>query len=39
MAKGLRWFIDSMLGYWILLLVISLGGAAAIYELWLKGRV
>jgi hypothetical protein len=39
MAKGLRWFIDSMLGYWILLLVISLGAAAGIYELWLKGRV
>lgn len=39
MAKGLRWFIDSMLGYWILLLAISLGAAAGIYELWLKGRV
>jgi hypothetical protein len=39
MAKGMRWFIDSMLGYWILLLVISLGAATVIYELWLKGRV
>jgi hypothetical protein len=31
-----RWFIDSMLGYWILLLVISLGTAAGIYQVWLK---
>ena len=28
--------INSMLGYWIVLLVISLGCAALIYELWLK---
>jgi len=39
MAKGLRWFVDSMLGYWILLLTISLAVAAVIYELWLKGRM
>lgn len=35
----MKWFINSMLGYWILLLVISLGSAAAIYEIWLKGRM
>jgi len=29
-------FIDSMLGYWILLLAISLGVAAMIYQLWLR---
>jgi len=37
--KALRWFVDSMLGYWILLLVICLGVAAGIYEIWLKGRI
>jgi hypothetical protein len=38
-VKVTRWFIDSMLGYWVLLLTISLAAAAAVYELWLKGRV
>jgi hypothetical protein len=28
--------IDSMLAYFILLLLISLGAAATIYELWLS---
>lgn len=32
----MRWFWDSMLGYWVLLLAISLGGAAVIYLLYLK---
>ena len=35
----MKWFINSMLGYWILLLVISLGTAALVYELWLKSRM
>jgi hypothetical protein len=35
----LRWFVDSMLGYWVLLLGISLGTAAVIYEIYLKGRM
>jgi hypothetical protein len=35
----LRWFVDSMLGYWVLLLTISLGTAAVIYEVYLKGRM
>lgn len=35
----MRWFWDSMIGYWVLLLVISLGIAAAIYEIWLKGVI
>lgn len=38
-VRKLRWFIDSMLGYWVLLLTISLGSAAVIYEIWLKGRM
>ena len=37
--KVIRWFVDSMLGYWILLLAVSLGAAAVIYELWLKSRM
>jgi hypothetical protein len=28
--------IDSMLGYWVLLLSLSLGAAALIYVIWLK---
>jgi hypothetical protein len=39
MPKLLRWFFDSMLGYWILLLTVSLGAAAVIYEVWLKSRM
>lgn len=35
----MKWFIDSMLGYWILLLTISLGIAWGIYETWLRGTV
>jgi hypothetical protein len=35
----MKWFVNSMLGYWALLLVISLGVAAIIYEIWLKGRM
>jgi hypothetical protein len=34
-----KWFINSMFGYWILLLLVSLGSAAVIYEVWLKGRI
>jgi hypothetical protein len=35
----MRWFIDSMIGYWILLLAISLGAAAVVYEVWLRGNI
>jgi len=35
----MKWFINSMLGYWILLLTISCAIALAIYEVWLKGTV
>jgi hypothetical protein len=35
----MKWFVNSMLGYWVLLLSISLGAAAVVYEIWLKGRV
>jgi hypothetical protein len=38
-SGGIRWFIDSMLGYWILLLAISLCAATFIYEIWLKGTL
>ncbi len=37
--KPLRWFFDSMLGYWVLLLSVSLGAAVAIYEIWFKGKM
>jgi hypothetical protein len=32
----MRWFIDNMIGYWILLLAISLGLSAIVYEVFLK---
>ena len=35
----MKWFVNSMFGYWILLLIISLGSAALIYEIWLRGRL
>ena len=35
----MKWFVNSMLGYWILLLLFSLGAAALIYEVWLRGHV
>jgi len=31
--------LNSMLGFWLLLLGISLGTAGIIYEVWLKGRI
>ncbi len=38
MRRALRWCVNSMVGYWFLLLVLSLGAAALIYEVWLRGR-
>jgi hypothetical protein len=35
----MKWLIESMLGYWIMLLVVSLFAAAFIYEVWLKGTL
>jgi hypothetical protein len=35
----MRWFIDFMIGYWVLLLTFSLGVAAVIYEVWLRGNL
>lgn len=35
----MKWMVDSMLGYWMVLLVVSLGAAAVIYEVWLKGQI
>ncbi len=37
--KALRWFVESMVGYWVLLLLVSFGAAAAIYGLWFRGRI
>jgi len=31
--------LNSMLGYWMFLLAISFGVAAAIYLIWLRGTV
>ncbi len=35
----MKWLINSMWGYWFLLLAISLGLATVIYEIWLKGTM
>jgi hypothetical protein len=35
----MKWFLNTMLGYWILLLIISLSAAAVVYEIWFKGRI
>jgi hypothetical protein len=35
----MKWFMNSMWRYWLLLLAISLGTAALTYELWLKGKI
>ncbi len=35
----MKWFYNSMIGYWITLLIISLGIAAAIYMFWLKDKL
>jgi hypothetical protein len=32
----MKWFINSMIGYWIFLLVISLGLSAICYQIFLK---
>jgi len=35
-AEKMKSIIDSMLAFWIVLLLISLGGAVIIYIIWLK---
>ena len=32
----MRWFIDTLVGYWVLLLVLSCGLEAICYELFLR---
>jgi hypothetical protein len=32
----MRWFIDTLVGFWVLLLAISLGLSAICYEVFLK---
>jgi hypothetical protein len=42
MRKGreiMKWLLDSMLAYWIVLLLLSLGSASIIYAVWLKNVV
>jgi hypothetical protein len=34
--NNLKILIDSMLAYWIILLLLSLGAASIIYAIWLK---
>jgi len=31
--------LNSMWGFWLVLLVISLGSAAVVYEVWLRDRM
>jgi hypothetical protein len=35
----IRWCVESMWRFWFVLLAISLGMAAGIYFLWLKGNI
>jgi hypothetical protein len=35
----MNWLINTMIGFWVLLLSISLGAAALIYEVWLRGNI
>lgn len=34
--EKMKWLMDSMIAYWILLLIISLGAASVIYLFWLR---
>ncbi len=35
----MKWLWESMLGYWMVLLIISLGAAALVYVLWLHDNM
>ena len=35
----MKWWINSMWGFWLVLLTFSLGLATAIYYVWLKGNI
>jgi hypothetical protein len=35
----MKWWINSMWGFWFVLLLFSLGLAAGIYYVWLKGNI
>jgi hypothetical protein len=35
-VSKMKWFYDSMVGYWVLLLVLSLGASAFLYLTYLK---
>jgi len=35
----MKWLINSMIRFWILLLAVSLAIAGAIYGVWLKGTL
>jgi hypothetical protein len=39
-ANGMmKWWVNSMWGFWLVLLTFSLGLATAIYYVWLKGNI
>ena len=39
-ANGMmKWWVNSMWGFWLVLLTFSLGLAMAIYYVWLKGNI
>ena len=41
-AKGngmMKWWINSMWGFWLVLLAVSMGLATGIYYVWLKGNI
>jgi hypothetical protein len=35
----MKWLVNSMWTFWFVLLVVSLGMAAGIYLIWLKGNL
>ena len=35
----MKWWINSMWGFWLVLLAVSMGLATGIYYVWLKGNV
>lgn len=35
----MKWWMNSMWGFWLVLLTFSLGLATGIYYVWLKGNI
>jgi hypothetical protein len=38
-VSAMQRLLNSMMFFWLLLLVVSFGLAAVIYEVWLKGHI